>query len=78
MSEIKLKVHKSIMSEILLKVCKIGREDMYCSLGIVLVTKYVHFTTVHSVEFISWPISMKDMARLAQTHNTWIKVRFQH
>ena len=47
MSEIKLKVCKIIVTEILLKVCKIEIEDIYCSSGIVLVTKYIHFTSLN-------------------------------
>ena len=44
MSEIMLKVCKSIMTYILLRVCKIERKDRYCSLSTVLDTKYIHFT----------------------------------
>lgn len=44
MSEITLKVCKSMTTEILLRVCKIGREDMYCSLSIVIVLKFIRFT----------------------------------
>ena len=43
MREITLKVCKSIMTKILLRVYRIGREDMYCSLSIVLVIKSIRF-----------------------------------
>ena len=46
MNEIMLKVCTSIMTEILSWVCKIGREDMYYSLSIVLVIKSIHFTSL--------------------------------
>ena len=46
MSEIILKVRKSIMTEILLSVSKSGREDMYYSLSIIFVIKYIHFTSL--------------------------------
>ena len=46
MSEITLKVCKIIITEILLRICKKVRKNMYYSLSIVLLIKSIHFTSL--------------------------------
>ena len=48
----------------MVKVCKIGKEDMSCFLGIVLVIKYIHFTSrsVRVAERLALPTSDQGVA----------------